>query len=145
MAVPPALAKSILQRQGQSMDVLNIMTPLQRHLRQLRLAQRGGRRALSIHLAQLLRLVCRADKATACHEARETRAVAAAILAGAVKLLHPFMPYLTEELNQKIFGSSDLMIAAAWPEPVVQANGDAVEDLRFVIRLISDIDICGRK
>ena len=72
-------------------------------------------------------------------EARETRAVAATILAGAVKLLHPFMPYLTEELNEKIFGSSDLMIAAAWPAPVVQANGDAVEDLRFVIRLISDI------
>ena len=72
-------------------------------------------------------------------EARETRAVAATILAGAVKLLHPFMPYLTEELNQKIFGSSDLIIAAAWPLPVVQADGDAVEDLRFVIRLISDI------
>jgi valyl-tRNA synthetase len=72
-------------------------------------------------------------------EARESRAVAATILAGAVKLLHPFMPYLTEELNQKIFGSSDLMIAAAWPSPVVQADGDAVEDLRFVIRLISDI------
>jgi valyl-tRNA synthetase len=72
-------------------------------------------------------------------KARETRAVAATILAGAVKLLHPFMPYLTEELNQKIFGSSDLMIAAAWPSPVVQADGDAVEDLRFVIRLISDI------
>ena len=31
------------------------------------------------------------------------------------------------------------MIAAAWPSPVVQADGDAVEDLRFVIRLISDI------
>ena len=72
-------------------------------------------------------------------EAVETRAVAASILAGAVKLLHPFMPYLTEELNQKIFGSSDLMIAADWPAPVPQPDGDAVEDLRFVIKLISDI------
>ena len=73
------------------------------------------------------------------HEARETRAVAATILAGALKLLHPFMPYLTEELNRKIFGSFDLIIAAAWPATVVQADGDAVEDLRFVIRLISEI------
>ena len=73
------------------------------------------------------------------NEAVETRAVAASILAGAVKLLHPFMPYLTEELNQKIFGSSDLMIAANWPAPVPQPDRDAVEDLRFVIKLISDI------
>ena len=73
------------------------------------------------------------------NEAVETRAVAASILAGAVKLLHPFMPYLTEELNRKIFGSSDLMIAADWPAPVPQPDGDAVEDLRFVIKLISDI------
>ena len=72
-------------------------------------------------------------------EAVETRAVAASILAGAVKLLHPFMPYLTEELNQKIFGSSDLMIAADWPASVPQPDGDAVDDLRFVIKLISDI------
>ncbi len=72
-------------------------------------------------------------------EAIETRAVAANILAGAVKLLHPFMPYLTEELNNKIFGSSKLMIAASWPKPTAQNDGEAVEDLRFVIKLISDI------
>ena len=43
-------------------------------------------------------------------DAAETRATAAAILAGSLRLLHPIMPYLTEELNEKIFGSADMMI-----------------------------------
>ena len=33
----------------------------------------------------------------------ETKATASTILAGTLRLLHPFMPYLTEELNQKNF------------------------------------------
>ena len=72
-------------------------------------------------------------------EATETRAVAATILAGTLKLLHPFMPYLTEELNHKIFDNSDLIIASAWPTPVAQSDSEAVQDLQFIIRLISDI------
>ena len=48
-------------------------------------------------------------------DATETRATAAAILAGSLRLLHPIMPYLTEELNEKIFASSDMMITESWP------------------------------
>ena len=69
----------------------------------------------------------------------EIKAVAASILAGSLKLLHPFMPYLTEELNEKIFHSSDLLIAADWPTPVDQPDSEAVDDLRFVIKLITEI------
>jgi len=72
-------------------------------------------------------------------DSAETRATAAAILAGALKLLHPFMPYLTEELNQKIFGSTELMIGARWPGRIAQPDSEAVSDLRFVINLITDI------
>lgn len=72
-------------------------------------------------------------------DATEIRATASTILAGAIKLLHPFMPYLTEELNQKIFSSSDLLISTAWPEIVARPDAESVNDLGFVINLITDI------
>ena len=48
----------------------------------------------------------------------ETRATASAILAGTLRLTHPFMPFLTEELNRKIFVNEGLLIADQWPQPV---------------------------
>ena len=58
-------------------------------------------------------------------DATETRATAAAILAGSLRLLHPFMPYLTEELNEKIFGSSDMMIGQSWPTEAALPESEA--------------------
>ena len=69
----------------------------------------------------------------------ETRATASAILAGTLRLLHPFMPFLTEELNRKIFGNEGLLIADQWPQPVNVNDGDAVTELRFLIHLITEI------
>ena len=72
-------------------------------------------------------------------EAGETRATAATVLEASLRLLHPFMPYLTEELNEKIFGSEELMITAAWPEHVVLPKSDAPAEINFLISLITDI------
>ena len=72
-------------------------------------------------------------------DATETRATAAAILEGALRLLHPFMPYLTEELNEKIFGSSDMMISGSWPEPVSIPESESPQEIGFLINLISEI------
>ena len=72
-------------------------------------------------------------------EAGETRATAATVLEASLRLLHPFMPYLTEELNEKIFGSEELMITAAWPEHVVLPESDAPAEINFLISLITDI------
>ncbi|MBL6596306.1 MAG: valine--tRNA ligase [Candidatus Puniceispirillum sp.] len=69
----------------------------------------------------------------------ETRATASTILAGTLRLLHPFMPFLTEELNREIFASDDLLIGASWPAPLGADEGDAVSELRFVIQLITEI------
>ena len=69
----------------------------------------------------------------------ETRATASTILEGTLRLLHPFMPFLTEELNREIFASDDLLIAASWPEPVTADEGSAVIELRFLIQLITEI------
>ena len=72
-------------------------------------------------------------------DAVETRATAAAILRGALRLLHPFMPYLTEELNEKIFASKDMMITQGWPDAVGLAENDAPDEIRHLINLISEI------
>jgi valyl-tRNA synthetase len=69
----------------------------------------------------------------------EIEATSSTILAGTLRLLHPFMPYLTEELNQKIFASDNMLIAAAWPQVSAAADGDAVDDIRFLINLITEI------
>ena len=72
-------------------------------------------------------------------DALETRATAAAILRGALRLLHPFMPYLTEELNEKIFDSKDMMITQSWPDAVALGNSDAPDEVRYLISVITEI------
>jgi len=71
--------------------------------------------------------------------AAEIKATASTILAGTLRLLHPFMPYLTEELNQKIFGSDDMLIAASWPTKPAEPDQDSVSQIRFLISLITEI------
>jgi valyl-tRNA synthetase len=48
----------------------------------------------------------------------EARACAAHVLAQSVKLLHPFMPFMTEELWEHLAGeNAGLACHAEWPEP----------------------------
>ena len=63
----------------------------------------------------------------------EIKATASTILQGTLRLLHPFMPYLTEELNQKIFQSEDMLIAAKWPRATADTDRDVVNDVQFLI------------
>ena len=49
------------------------------------------------------------------------------------------MPYLTEELNQKIFQSDDMLIAAGWPQATSGSDSEAVNDIQFLISLITEI------
>ena len=69
----------------------------------------------------------------------EIKATASTILAGTLRLLHPFMPYLTEELNQKIFQSDDMLIAGDWPQATPDKDRNAVSDIQFLISLITEI------
>ena len=71
--------------------------------------------------------------------AAEIKATASTILAGTLRLLHPFMPYLTEELNRKIFQSDDMLITSNWPQAPAETDPDAVNDIHFLIRLITEI------
>ena len=69
----------------------------------------------------------------------ETRATALWVLHQALHLLHPMMPFVTEELWEKT-GGRGLLIVAPWPD-----YGDALIDagaeseLGWVVRLVSEI------
>jgi valyl-tRNA synthetase len=73
-------------------------------------------------------------------EKDETRAVTAFVLRETVKLLHPVMPFITEELWDKTGhrAGHGMLIVQPWPAP---ANADAAADaeMGWLVKLISDI------
>ncbi|UAK26233.1 valine--tRNA ligase [Sphingomonas nostoxanthinifaciens] len=72
--------------------------------------------------------------------AGETRAVAGWVLDQILILLHPFMPFITEELWHKLAERDHDIIVAHWPMADARAiDPDAVAEVEWLIRLISEI------
>ncbi|HLH95454.1 MAG TPA: valine--tRNA ligase [Xanthobacteraceae bacterium] len=73
----------------------------------------------------------------------ETRAMTAFVRDEILKLLHPFMPFVTEELWGVTAGEGaprEVQLAlAAWPEPAVPAEHAAASEIGWVIELVSAI------
>ena len=73
----------------------------------------------------------------------ETRAMAAYVLDQILKLLHPVMPFLTEELWAEIgkrnTGRDKMLILTRWPDLAYDADADAAREMDWVIRLVSEI------
>ncbi len=70
----------------------------------------------------------------------ETRATTAWVLAQMLKMLHPFMPYITEELWEQIVGNGKLLMTESWPQlPDALAHEDSREEIDWVIRLVSAV------
>ncbi|NDH63586.1 MAG: valine--tRNA ligase [Alphaproteobacteria bacterium] len=70
----------------------------------------------------------------------ETRAVTAYVLRETVKLLHPVMPFITEELWDKLGHRAEhgALIGQPWPVvPALDAEADA--EMGWLVKLISDI------
>ncbi|MDP1752830.1 MAG: valine--tRNA ligase [Reyranella sp.] len=70
----------------------------------------------------------------------ETRAVTAFVLRETVKLLHPVMPFITEELWDKLGHRArhGALIGQPWPvPPALDATADA--EMGWLVKLISDI------
>jgi valyl-tRNA synthetase len=69
----------------------------------------------------------------------ETRAATAWTLNTILRLLHPLMPFLTEELWEQ-FGDSELLIASAWPAgDIAPVDASAAAEMDWVVRLISEV------
>ena len=75
--------------------------------------------------------------------AAETRAMASFVFDQALMMLHPFVPFVTEELWAKRAsrgeGRESLLMLTAWPEPLRLQNPQADAEIGWLIRLISEV------
>jgi len=72
--------------------------------------------------------------------AKETQAAVAWALGQLLHLLHPFMPFITEELWQEVLGGKEPLITAPWPSySPAMVDSIATADLDWVIKLVSEI------
>ncbi len=71
--------------------------------------------------------------------AAETRATTSWVLAQMLKILHPFMPYITEELWSKIVADGSMLIKASWPVKDFETSATAQDEMNWVKGLISSV------
>ncbi|BCJ90685.1 valine--tRNA ligase [Terrihabitans soli] len=79
---------------------------------------------------------------TASAERDETRATVSWALDQIVKLLHPFMPFITEELwalNAPAGGRSAVLAMSDWPLPAGGDTSDAEAEIGWLVDLISEV------
>ncbi|MDB5738303.1 MAG: valine--tRNA ligase, partial [Sphingomonas bacterium] len=70
----------------------------------------------------------------------ETKAVAGWVFDQTLVMLHPFMPFITEELWHAMGARDGDLIVAAWPKADARAlDPDAAKEIDWLIRLVSEI------
>jgi len=70
----------------------------------------------------------------------ETRAVAGWVLDQILVMLHPFMPFVTEELWSKLGDRPDYpLITAKWPEPGATVDAEAKAEVEWLIALVGNL------
>ena len=69
----------------------------------------------------------------------ETRAVAAWAFDQILVMLHPFMPFVTEELWHSMGERPYELIVARWPEPEAQRDPDAAREIGGLVEVISEV------
>ena len=72
-------------------------------------------------------------------EVEETRAVAGWVLDQILVMLHPFMPFVTEELWHAQGARPYELIVAKWPEPRAEVDAEAKAEVEWLIALVSSI------
>ena len=69
----------------------------------------------------------------------ETKQTASRVIAEAIRLLHPFMPFITEELWEQVFAGEGMLITSSWPDITSTGGEDAAAEIGFVVDLITHI------
>tara|TARA_R110000868_G_scaffold44953_5_gene149618 strand:- start:1864 stop:4596 length:2733 start_codon:yes stop_codon:yes gene_type:complete len=89
---------------------------------------------------ELIKPVLQGEDASA---ADETRIVAGWVLDQIIIMLHPFMPFITEELWHAMAaenGGRDYdLIVAKWPEPKAAVDTQAKAEIDWLIKLVSEV------
>jgi valyl-tRNA synthetase len=71
--------------------------------------------------------------------AEETRAVAGWVLDQILVMLHPFMPFVTEELWSKMGTRENELIVAQWPAPEAKVDAGAKVEVEWLIALVGNL------
>src|SRR3546814_15409701 len=69
----------------------------------------------------------------------ETKLVAGWVLDQILVMLHPFMPFVTEELWSKMGDRTYELIVAKWPEPDASVDPQAKSEVEWLIALIGNL------
>ncbi|MCJ2188127.1 valine--tRNA ligase [Novosphingobium beihaiensis] len=69
----------------------------------------------------------------------ETKQVAGWVLDQILVMLHPFMPFVTEELWSKMGEREGELITAQWPAPEASVDADAKREVEWLIGLIGNL------
>ena len=70
----------------------------------------------------------------------ETKAVAGWVLDQILVMLHPFMPFITEELWTGLGDRAEYpLITAQWPAPTAERDASASADIDWLIKLVSEL------
>jgi valyl-tRNA synthetase len=69
----------------------------------------------------------------------ETRRVAAWAFDQILAMLHPFMPFVTEELWNGMGERPYELIVAKWPEPRAEVDADARREIGWIIELVREV------
>lgn len=71
---------------------------------------------------------------------KTTRSVLAYVLDNTMRLLHPFMPFITEEIWQNLPHKGESIAAAKWPEVRTEFTDDtAAEEMRLLVDIIRSV------
>jgi len=72
-------------------------------------------------------------------QAEETRATMAWVIDQCLILLHPFMPFITEELWKGIAERPEMLVTTDWPEYADLSDADAEAEIGWIRALIEEI------
>lgn len=73
------------------------------------------------------------------HEKEETQKTVAWVLDQTLRLLHPFIPFLTEVLWQNLRPAEGLLMGALWPESAKALYYEVSADINWLIHVISEV------
>ena len=77
---------------------------------------------------------------TGSEEKRLAASVVVTILDGTLRLLHPQIPFVTEELWHKLPGRTESIMKASWPKPLEYIHDEqALEDFKFLQDVVTEV------
>jgi valyl-tRNA synthetase len=60
------------------------------------------------------------------------------ILKGTLKLLHPFIPFITEEIYQRLSGAEESIMVSPWPLPSKKMSPEANKEMHLLREIIQE-------